>query len=58
MLLWVSMFRYSFVWSMFRWLCTVWLTEDITVMLTEARDTHEINLALKAAFTDENEGNI
>jgi len=34
------------------------LTEDITVMLTDARDTHEINLALKAAFTDEDEGNI
>jgi hypothetical protein len=34
------------------------LTEDITVMLTEARDTHEINLTLKAAFTDEDEGNI
>ncbi len=34
------------------------LTENITVMLTDARDTHEINLALKAAFTDEDEGNI
>ena len=34
------------------------LTEDVTVMLTDARDTHEINLALKAAFTDEDEGNI
>ncbi|MDZ7910865.1 MAG: hypothetical protein U5O16_03375 [Rhodococcus sp. (in: high G+C Gram-positive bacteria)] len=34
------------------------LTEDITLMLTDARDTHEINLALKAAFTDEDEGNI
>ncbi|WP_394855730.1 hypothetical protein [Rhodococcus erythropolis] len=34
------------------------LTENITVKLTDARDTHEINLALKAAFTDEDEGNI
>ena len=37
------------------------LTEDVKAMLTDARDTHEINLALKAAFSDDSdddEGNI
>lgn len=36
------------------------LTGDVTTMLTDARDTHEINLALKAAYSgdSDDEGNI
>ncbi|KPH20791.1 hypothetical protein AN948_05350 [Rhodococcus sp. ADH] len=34
------------------------LTDDVAASLIEARDTHEVNLALKSAFADEYEGNI
>ena len=34
------------------------LTDDLVTALTGARDTHEINLAIKAVFADDDEGNI